>query len=96
MAQSGRSRRGGVMSASQCRAARAWLGMTQIDLAVASKVGLSTIKEFESERSERTKEVTATLLQNVFERTGIWLLFDERGQRGIGISVDAPDEDADT
>lgn len=32
----------------QCRSARAWLGLTQQELAQAAKVGISTVKDFES------------------------------------------------
>jgi transcriptional regulator with XRE-family HTH domain len=39
-----------MMSPEQSRAARAWLGWTQGDLAERAKVGLSTVKEFESGR----------------------------------------------
>ena len=34
----------------QCRAARAWLDWSQDDLAVAAKVSLSTVKDFEKKR----------------------------------------------
>ncbi|MGH8500109.1 MAG: helix-turn-helix domain-containing protein [Methylococcales bacterium] len=36
------------MTPEQLRAARNWLGWTQQELATRSKVGLSTIKDFES------------------------------------------------
>jgi len=36
------------MSPEQCRAARAWLGWSQQDLAKRAKVGLSTVKDFEN------------------------------------------------
>jgi DNA-binding transcriptional regulator YiaG len=38
------------MSPEQCRAARAWLDMTQPDLAKAGGVGLSTVRDFEAGR----------------------------------------------
>lgn len=37
-----------IMSPEQLRAARNWLGWTQAELAERSKVGLSTVKDFES------------------------------------------------
>jgi DNA-binding transcriptional regulator YiaG len=38
------------MTKEQCRAARAWLDMSQQELASASNVGLSTVKDFEAGR----------------------------------------------
>lgn len=37
-----------AMKPEQSRAARGWLGWTQADLAEKAKVGLSTVKDFES------------------------------------------------
>ena len=37
-----------AMKPEQSRAARGWLGWTQADLAERAKVGLSTVKDFES------------------------------------------------
>lgn len=36
-----------MMTPEQCRAARAWLGMRQDELATAAGVGVSTVKDFE-------------------------------------------------
>lgn len=36
------------MTPEQCRAARAWLGLKQDELATAAGVGLSTLKDFEA------------------------------------------------
>jgi DNA-binding transcriptional regulator YiaG len=38
------------MSPEQCRAARAWLGWSQQELANRAKVGLSTLRDFEARR----------------------------------------------
>ncbi len=38
------------MTPEQCRAARAWLDMTQPSLAEAANVGLSTVRDFEAGR----------------------------------------------
>lgn len=38
------------MSPEQCRAARAWLGWSQQDLAKKASVGLSTVKDFENDK----------------------------------------------
>nr|WP_245457748.1 helix-turn-helix transcriptional regulator [Phyllobacterium myrsinacearum] len=39
------------MTAGQCRAARAFANMSQEDLAKAARVGLSTVRNFETGRS---------------------------------------------
>lgn len=38
------------MSPDQCRAARGWLNWTQQELADRAKIGLSTLRDFESRR----------------------------------------------
>ena len=38
------------MTPEQCRAARAWLGWSQEELAVVAKVSLSTVRDFEKGR----------------------------------------------
>lgn len=62
------------MTPEQCRAARAWLDMSQSELASAAKVGLSTVKDFES--GKRTP-ISATLgaMQAVLEARGIAFAF---------------------
>ena len=71
------------MSSQQCRAARAWLGWTQQELAVRAHVGLSTVKDFE--KGERKPiAATAEVMQRAIEAGGIILLFHEDGgPRGI-------------
>jgi DNA-binding transcriptional regulator YiaG len=68
------------MMPEQCRAARAWLDMSQDALAKAAKVGLSTVKDFES--GKRTPiPATQMAMQAVLERAGIAFseTFDDDG-----------------
>jgi transcriptional regulator with XRE-family HTH domain len=77
-----------LMNGYQCRAARAWLGWTQEQLAQEAGVGLSTLKDFE--RSDRkTIPAIVNQLQQVFEAVGVEFTRDEGGEKiGISIKVD--------
>ena len=62
------------MTPEQCRAARAWLALSQDDLAKAANVGLSTVKDFES--GKRTPiPSTQMAMRAVLEREGIGFPF---------------------
>src|SRR5271156_3339136 len=74
-----------VMSAEQCRAGRAWLDGTKADLARLSRVGLSTIKDFES-GGRRTIAATLAQMQQTLERAGVRFQIDANGMPS-GISV---------
>ncbi len=63
------------MSPEQCRAARAWLGWTQADLASEARVGLSTVKDFESADRE-TIDATLAQMQQALERAGVAFRID--------------------
>ncbi len=68
-----------MLSPEQCRAARAWLGWSQEDLAKRANVGLSTLKDFEGgKRSPMRNNLQA--MRRVLEGAGIGLLFDGEGQ----------------
>ena len=73
------------MSPAQCRAGRAWLGWTQGDLSRLSRVGLSTLKDFES-GGRRTIAATLAQMQQTLERAGVTFQVDRDG-RPSGISV---------
>ena len=62
------------MTPEQCRAARAWLEMSQGDLAKAAGVGLSTVKDFESGKRSPIPS-TQTAMRVVLERAGIGFPF---------------------
>jgi DNA-binding transcriptional regulator YiaG len=59
-----------AMSPEQCRAARGWLAWTQGKLATKAKVGLSTVKHYESgKRLPMRNNLEA--MQKAFEDEGI-------------------------
>jgi hypothetical protein len=58
------------ISPEQCRAARAWLGWSQIELARQSSVGLTAIKDFEK-GTRRTVPAVRGQLQRTFETAGM-------------------------
>lgn len=71
------------MTPEQCRAARGWLGWTQLQLSANAHVGLSTVKDFEAgNRIPIANNLTA--MRRAFEENGVELLFDAGGlARGI-------------
>ena len=58
------------MSPEQCRAARAWLGWTQAELAHRANVGLSALKDFEK-GARRTIAAIRLQIQRAFEDAGV-------------------------
>lgn len=78
------------MSPEQCRAARAWLGWSQQDLAKRANVGLSTVKDYENGlRKPIANNLNA--LQSALESGGISLTFDPDGHpKGIERQANAP------
>jgi transcriptional regulator with XRE-family HTH domain len=78
------------MSPEQCRAARAWLGWTQQELARRAGVGLSTVRDFEKgERTPISQNLAA--IRRAIEGAGIRLKFGENGEpMGIGKQAPAP------
>ena len=73
-----------MMSPQQCRAARAWLGWSQHDLARRARVGLSTVKDFErGDRRPIANNLAA--MARAIEEAGIRLL--EEGGEPVGITI---------
>jgi hypothetical protein len=73
-----------VITAEQCRAARAWLMWTQAELGYLSYLGTSTIKEFEAGLRQPHASSLAQL-QRTFENAGVKFLGDGP-QRGLAVS----------
>lgn len=57
------------MSPQQCRAARAWLDWTQGRLAIRARVGISTVKAFES--GSRTTPANQAAMRTALEKAGV-------------------------
>jgi ribosome-binding protein aMBF1 (putative translation factor) len=78
------------MSPEQCRAARAWIGWSQQDLAKRAKVGLSTVKDFENHsRTPIANNLAA--MQSALETGGIRMTFGPKdGPLGIEMGAEKP------
>lgn len=67
-----------MISAEQCRAARAWLDWSQEDLAGQAGVGLSTVRDFEKGRRTPIANNLAAI-ERAFTDAGLRLRFREDG-----------------
>lgn len=76
-----------MISREQCRAARAWLGWGQPQLAIRAKVGLSTVRDFETGKRVPIANNRESI-QRAFEASEIRFLFD--GETAVGIEVMGP------
>lgn len=75
-----------MLTPEQCRAARAWLGWNQTELASRAKVGVSTVRDFET----GTRVPIANnreAMRLAFEAAGVTLLFDENQTTPTGLIV---------
>lgn len=68
-----------MITAAQCRAARALLGISQEDLADLSEVSSATIKDFERGARQPIRR-TLSDLKRALESRGILFLEDDRGE----------------
>jgi predicted transcriptional regulator len=73
-----------MINEKQCRSARAWLGLSQDELAELSKVSSRTIAHFEA-GNRVPHDRTLRDLQRALEEMGIEFQFD--GMIGVGIRV---------
>src|SRR5438105_12228220 len=67
------------MTPEQCRAARGWLGWSQLELARRANVSLRTIQAFEKGGRAPIANNIAAMRRSI-ETGGIRLLFDEAGE----------------
>jgi transcriptional regulator with XRE-family HTH domain len=73
------------MNSNQCRAARALLRWSQMQLADASGVGLSTLADFELDKREpRTENLTA--IRRALEKAGVEFI-PARSGKGVGVRL---------
>ena len=70
------------MTPSQCRAARSLLDMTQVQLARAAGVGLSTVVDLERMRRFVSQEATLAI-QKALESAGIKFIDENGGGPGV-------------
>lgn len=75
-----------MLTPEQCRAARAILDWTQVDLAQRTKISDVTIRGFELEHSS-LKDSTAQLLRLTFEAAGIEFLDSNGSGPGARLAV---------
>lgn len=73
-----------ILTSSQCRAARAWLNISQEYLAEVSKVAKVTIALFEMD-TRLPRDRTLEDIRRAFEELGIEFTFD--GLRALGITA---------
>ena len=72
-----------TMTPEQSRAARAWLGWSQGELAKRANVSLSTVHDFE--RGQRNPTANNLIsMRRAIEEAGLRLIFDDKGE-GSGI-----------
>ena len=74
-----------VISSKQCRAARAWLGWTQVDLADRALLSAPTVINFEKRNSVPSNDAL-TAIRAAFAKGGVRPTFDERG-KAIGVEA---------
>jgi transcriptional regulator with XRE-family HTH domain len=70
------------ITAAQCRAARALLGLTQPQLAQTAGLGLSTIVDFEKARRQVSTEAMQEL-RKALQRLGVQFIPDNGGGEGV-------------
>jgi transcriptional regulator with XRE-family HTH domain len=76
-----------MLTASQCRAARALLDWTQQELADAAHIGVATIRQFEGGATE-PRHATLAVLKQALELAGVEFI-DENGT-GEGVRFRKP------
>ncbi len=74
-----------MITASQCRAARGLLDWTQQQLADTARVGVATVRLFESEAAE-TRHATLVVIRRAFELAGVEFIDENGGGPGVRLS----------
>lgn len=71
-----------MITAAQCRAARALIRWNQDQLAEASQVGVAAIRVFEAEQSA-PRRVTLAAIQSALETAGVEFIPENGGGAGV-------------
>ena len=80
-----------MIMASQIRAARALLGLSQRELAVLAEIGLATVKRIEAAPDIRGAADTFWKIQTALEKAGIvFISADQQGGQGVRLRDVAP------
>ena len=80
-----------MIMASQIRAARALLGLSQRELAVLAEIGLATVKRIEAAPDIRGAADTFWKIQTALEKAGIvFISADQQGRQGVRLRDVAP------
>lgn len=74
-----------TISPAQSRAARALVGLSQADLASAAGVGISTVRDIETERRQVSEEMVAAIRQ-ALERAGVSFIAENGGGAGVRLA----------
>jgi len=74
-----------MMSPEQSRAARAWLGWSQQNLADRAKVGLSTVKDFEAGKRTPIANNLAAMHQALTAEGIRMILYEDGKPKGIAV-----------
>ena len=78
-----------MITASQCRAARGLLDWTQQELADAARIGVATVRLFESEATE-TRHATLAVIRHAFELAGVEFIDENGGGPGLRLKKKRP------
>ena len=77
------------MTPSQSRAARGLIGWTQAELAVAAKVGVVTVRQFEGGNAE-PRSATLTVMRHALEAAGVIFIPENGGGAGVRLKKAPP------
>lgn len=70
------------LTPAQCRAARGLVGLSQAELAVSARVGLSTVKNFENGRSTPMRKNLTDII-TALETAGVEFIPENGGGAGV-------------
>jgi transcriptional regulator with XRE-family HTH domain len=74
-----------MISAAQCRAARALLDWTQDDLATNAQVARATVADFESNTRMAPMRQNLIAIATTFEGAGVVFIPEEKNGQGVGV-----------